>query len=65
MQFFNIIYYDQQEKKIYEGSIKDEMPENWDNEFIDNNYYYLIYKRIIKNGAYNRKGIEFSNVLKI
>ena len=57
------IYYDPHKNKIYEGSIKNGIPENWDNAFIYNNYCYLIYKGKIKDGVYNGKGIEFSNCI--
>ena len=39
------------------------MPQNSDNSIIYNNYCYKIYEGEIKDGAYNGKGIEFSNCI--
>ena len=57
------IYYDPKGEKIYEGIIANEIPENWDNAIIYDNYLLKIYEGKIKNGAYNGKGIEFSDCI--
>ena len=54
-------YYNPKGEKIYEGYIENEIPSNWDNAFIYDNYCLKIYEGKIRNGAYNGKGIEFSN----
>ena len=55
------IYYNPKGEKIYEGIIINEIPENWDNAIIYDNYCLKIYEGKIKKGAYNGKGIEFSD----
>ena len=60
---FEGIYYNPQGAKIYEGLIINEMPQNSYNGIIYNNYCYKIYEGEIKDGAYNGKGVEFSNCI--
>ena len=57
------IYYNPKGEEIYKGLITNEIPDYSDNAIVYDNYCYKIYEGQIKNGAYNGKGIEYSDCI--